>query len=98
VLPYRNLSQNSNDRLVEKQCLLLTSTLKTPKTTEAFQRYVQDVASGASPHCYDALKLAFGNTVAGIKRERQKIVDKREEEAREQAKKREVPKKKGKKL
>ncbi|KAF9779436.1 hypothetical protein BJ322DRAFT_1087472 [Thelephora terrestris] len=66
-----------NDRLVEKQSLLLTSTLKTPKTTSVFQEYVHEVAGGATPHCYDALKLAFGNTVDAIREERRKIADKR---------------------
>ena len=72
---------------MKRQSLLLTSTLKTLNTTSGFQRYVQEVANGAIPHCRDALKLAFGNTVDGIKKERQRIVDERKareaEEARE---------------
>jgi len=68
-----------NDRLLEKQCLLLTSTLKTPVTTAAVQQHVQEMASGPSPHCYDALRLAFGYTVDAIKQERQKITDERNE-------------------
>lgn len=51
----------------------------------AFQRYVMEVASGASPHCSGALKLAFGNTVNVIKQEHQKIEDERR--AREEAEK-----------
>jgi len=66
-----------SDRLIKKQCLLLTSTLKTPETTTAFQQSVLEVATGASPHCYDVLKLTFGNTIGAIKRERQKIADER---------------------
>jgi len=54
---------------MEKQCLLLTSTLKTPETTVAFKQHVQKAASGASPHCYGALRLAFGNTIDAIKQE-----------------------------
>ena len=72
---------------MRRQSLLLASTLKTPKTTSVFQRHVQEVASGAAPHCRDALKLAFENTVDAIKQERQRIVDERKareaEEARE---------------
>jgi hypothetical protein len=63
--------------LMEKQSLLLTSVQGTPKTTSVFLQYVQEAASGATPHCYDALKLTFGNTVDAIKQERQKIADKR---------------------
>ena len=88
---HRNLARNSNDRLIEKQCLLLTSTLKSPETTAAFQQHVQEVASGTSPHCYDVLKLTFGNTIDAIKRERQKIADERKgrEDAEEEAARRE---------
>jgi len=63
--------------------LLLTSALKTPETTVAFQQYILEVASGASPHRYGALRLAFGNTIDAIKQERQKIEDERK--AREEA-------------
>jgi len=77
-----------NDRLMKRQSLLLTSTLKTPNTISVFQRYVQEVASGAVPHCRDALKFAFGNTVDAIKEERQKIADERK--AREAEKAREM--------
>jgi len=62
-------------RLMEKQCLLLTSSLKTPKTTAMVQRCIQEMAGGASPHCYDALELAFGNTANAIRHERQKTAD-----------------------
>jgi hypothetical protein len=58
---------------MEKQCSLLTSTLKTPETTAAFQECLQEVACGTSTHCYDALKLTFGNAINTIKQERQKI-------------------------
>ena len=62
--------------MVEKQSSLLTSTLKTPETTAAFQQYVLEVvASGTSPHCYNALKLTFGNTIDAIKRERKGVAD-----------------------
>jgi hypothetical protein len=59
--------------------------LKTPETTAAFQQHVQEVASGTSPHCYEVLKLTFGNTIDEINRERQKIADERK--ARENAEK-----------
>ena len=52
----------------------------------AFQQHVLEVAGGASSHCYDALKLAFGNTIDAIKQERKKIAD--EQEARKEAEKR----------
>jgi len=53
--------------------MLLTSALKTQETTLAFQQYVLEVAGGASPHRYGALRLAFVNTIDGIKQKRQKI-------------------------
>ena len=49
------------------------STPETPSRTAAIQQYIQDVASGASPHCYGALRLAFGNTMNVKKYKRQKI-------------------------
>ena len=52
----------------------------------AFQQHVLEVAGGASPHCYDALRLAFGNTIDSIKQERKKIVE--EQKARKEAEKR----------
>ena len=59
-----------------------------------FQRHVLEVASGASPHCYDALKLAFGNTIDVIEQEqeqeRQRI--EAEREAREEAERQEEAK------
>jgi hypothetical protein len=70
---------------MEEQCLLLTSTLKTLETTVALQRYVQEIACGASPHCYNALKLTFGNTINGIKQERRMIAE--EKKVREEAEK-----------
>ena len=43
------------------------------------------MASGAVPHCYDALKLAFGNTVDAIEQERQRIADERKAREAEKA-------------
>lgn len=63
--------------------MLLTSALKTPETTMAFQQYVLEAASGASPYRYSALRLTFGNTINAIKQERQKIEE--EQKAREEA-------------
>ena len=68
---------------MRKQCSLLTSSLKTPKTTTMLQQYVQEAASGASPHCYDALRLTFGNVVGALKEGRRKAED--EQKAREEA-------------
>ena len=76
MTPYRSFAQNSNEGLMEKQCLLLTSTLKTPMTTEVVQQYIQETASGTSIHRYDALELAFRNTMSTMKL--QKIEDERE--------------------
>jgi hypothetical protein len=73
------LNINSNGKLMEKQSTLLTSTLKTPMTTIAVQQCIQEMAGGTTPHCYDALRLAFGKTVNAIK---QKIAD--EQKAREE--------------
>ena len=70
---------------MRKQCLLLTSPLKTPKTTTMIQQYVQEAASGASPHCYEALRLTFGNVVGALKEGRRKAED--EQKAREEAEK-----------
>ena len=39
------------------------------------QRYIQAAAGGVSPHCYDALRLAFGKTVNAIKDEGQRIAE-----------------------
>ena len=86
-LPHQKLTRNSNHKLVEKESLLLTSTLKTPETTMEFQRHVLEAASGASPHCYDALKLAFGNTIDVIEQEQERRRIEAEREAREKAKK-----------
>lgn len=52
---------------MEELCLLLTSTLKTATTTADVQQYIQKIAGGASPHRYDALRLAFGSAVNAIK-------------------------------
>lgn len=49
-----------------------------------FQQHVLEVAGGASPHCYDALKLTFGNTIDAIKQERKKIAEE-QKEAQKQA-------------
>ena len=70
---------------MEKQSLLLTSTLKTPEITAVVQQRILEMAGGASPHRCDALKLAFGNTIDAINQERKKIADERK--AREEAEK-----------
>jgi hypothetical protein len=46
------------------------------------------MASGVSPHCYDALKLTYGNTIDTIKQEHQKIAD--EQKAHGEAKRKVV--------
>jgi hypothetical protein len=75
------LNINSNGKLMEKQSTLLTSTLKTPMTTTAVQQRIQEMASGTTPHYYDALRLAFGKTVNAIK---QKMIVDELEKAREE--------------
>lgn len=70
-----------NYKLLERQSSILTSTLRAPKTTQMVQQRVRDAADGNSPHCYHALKLAFGKTVDAIS---QKIADD-ERKAREEA-------------
>ena len=61
--------------------MLLTSTLKTPETTVAFQQHVSEVAGGTLPHCYGALQLTFGNTIDAIKRKKNADEQKAREEA-----------------
>jgi predicted helicase len=60
--------------LAEKHSSLLASTLKTPQTTIVFQQYIQGIANGTSPYCYDAVRSTFGHTVGAIK---QKMEDER---------------------
>lgn len=60
---------------MKKQCLLLTSDLRTPITTVVVQQCIKEMAGGTSPHCYDALGLTFANAVNAVKNERQKIAD-----------------------